>query len=181
MFLETNISPSGLTLYYLPLYIRCVYQMIFIEGIKQKHGFYEQHNYLHSYAKQQRNIGYIIFPGISYSEFHAPVLMWFVLFSFAQSRFLRSSFSDSILWILRWYSLTVCSTESRMSLTVTRKISFNEDSRKAFKSPNFAISTNTRSCSDLRTAASTAGHAAAPLRTGGKLQPLFILMLLCDF
>lgn len=46
---------------------------------------------------------------------------------------LRSSFSSSILCIVPWYSDSVRSTESRMSLTVALNISFREDSRRNFR------------------------------------------------
>lgn len=52
---------------------------------------------------------------------------------------LRSSFSDSILWMVTWYSDSVRSTESRMSPTVALKISLREDSRKLFRSLHGAM------------------------------------------
>lgn len=57
----------------------------------------------------------------------------------ANSSCFRPSFSDSILWIVPWYSDRVRSTESRMSLTVALNISFREDSRKSFSSLHFAM------------------------------------------
>lgn len=57
----------------------------------------------------------------------------------ANSIRLRSSFSDSILCILPWYSDKVRSTESSMSLTVALKISFSDDSKNIFRSFDLAM------------------------------------------
>lgn len=57
----------------------------------------------------------------------------------ANSSLFRSSFSDSSLRIVPWYSERFRSTETRMSLTVALKISFREDSRKIFSSLDLAM------------------------------------------